>query len=90
MLLHGWGMDSRIWGDFAEALSAHFSLFIIDLPGLGQSKNVPDPYTAERVAEALSEPVSAIVEGVKVALEQKLKKIRLKFALAKTWSFLAT
>ena len=53
VLLHGWGMDSRVWGGFADALAEHFSLFLIDLPGLGRSDVVPSPYTTEAVAKAL-------------------------------------
>ena len=55
VLLHGWGMDSRVWGDFAAALSEHFSLFLVDLPGLGRSLDAPQSYTSEVVAEKLAE-----------------------------------
>lgn len=57
VMLHGWGMDSRVWGDFATALSEHFNLFLLDLPGLGRSVDVPQPYTSETVAHCLAEVV---------------------------------
>lgn len=54
VLLHGWGMSSAVWGSFAEALAEYFSLTLIDLPGLGKSKDYPEPYTTEAVVELLS------------------------------------
>lgn len=51
VLLHGWGMSSRVWGDFAEALAPFFSLTLIDLPGLGRSNDFPDPYTSDAVVD---------------------------------------
>ncbi|WP_067867687.1 pimeloyl-ACP methyl ester esterase BioH [Neptuniibacter marinus] len=55
VLLHGWGMDSQVWGAFAEQLSSSFSLTLIDLPGLGRSTAFPEPYTADAVVELLGE-----------------------------------
>ncbi len=54
VLLHGWGMSSQVWGEFAEKLAQYFSLTLIDLPGLGRSKEFPEPYTTDAVVEILS------------------------------------
>jgi len=54
VLLHGWGMTGQAWSDFADALAAHFSLTIIDLPGLGRSQDFPQPYTMKAVIAALA------------------------------------
>jgi len=42
VLLHGWGLNSDIWGHFAEALAASFRVTLIDLPGLGRSETLQD------------------------------------------------
>jgi len=41
VLFHGWGCDSRIWGDFARQLHRDFHLHIIDLPGFGDNDHLP-------------------------------------------------
>jgi len=38
VLLHGWGLNSDIWGAFAESLARSFRVTLIDLPGLGRSE----------------------------------------------------
>ena len=38
VLLHGWGLNSDIWGHFAESLARSFRVTLIDLPGLGRSE----------------------------------------------------
>ncbi|MDJ0807588.1 MAG: pimeloyl-ACP methyl ester esterase BioH [Gammaproteobacteria bacterium] len=37
VLLHGWGMNSAVWSEFADRLAARYRLWLIDLPGHGQS-----------------------------------------------------
>ena len=32
VLLHGWAMHSKMWGDFAQKLSQHYCVTLIDLP----------------------------------------------------------
>ena len=54
VMLHGWGMNSDVWGTFADMLAQHFSLFLIDLPGLGRSQERLVPYTSDAVVELLS------------------------------------
>ena len=41
LLLHGWGLNGAIWDGVREALAAHFTLHIVDLPGHGFSRDVP-------------------------------------------------
>jgi pimeloyl-[acyl-carrier protein] methyl ester esterase len=40
VLLHGWGLSSRIWQPVRERLAAHYTLHLIDLPGHGRSRDV--------------------------------------------------
>lgn len=37
VLLHGWGMHSGVWDPLLPALREHFSIHVIDLPGMGRS-----------------------------------------------------
>ena len=37
VLLHGWGLDSRVWSGVADELARDFRLTFIDLPGHGHS-----------------------------------------------------
>ncbi len=37
VMLHGWSMHSGVWHQFADLLAEHFTLYLVDLPGHGQS-----------------------------------------------------
>ncbi len=37
VLFHGWGFDSQIWFTFANQLKTKFQLYLVDLPGFGQT-----------------------------------------------------
>jgi pimeloyl-[acyl-carrier protein] methyl ester esterase len=37
VLLHGWAMHSGIWSDWAQQLSRWFRVYLVDLPGHGDS-----------------------------------------------------
>ena len=56
VLLHGWSMDGSIWGEFAEALSPHFRLHLVDLPGHGRSPR-EIPLSIDSLATAVAEVV---------------------------------
>ncbi|MFA0962167.1 alpha/beta fold hydrolase [Roseivirga sp. BDSF3-8] len=51
VLLHGFCETHMIWSDMAVALSADYSVWMPDLPGFGESKNLPDGFSIEDVAE---------------------------------------
>tara|TARA_R110002167_G_scaffold68184_13_gene192709 strand:- start:4456 stop:5217 length:762 start_codon:yes stop_codon:yes gene_type:complete len=38
VMLHGWSMHSAVWHDLAESLAQNFTLYLVDLPGHGQSE----------------------------------------------------
>lgn len=40
VLFHGWGIHSGIWQSIIPELSQYFTLYLIDLPGFGQSEYV--------------------------------------------------
>lgn len=52
VMLHGWGMNSSIWQSVLPALEEHFSITLIDLPGLGQSPAL-DNFTFDAAVDAL-------------------------------------
>jgi pimeloyl-[acyl-carrier protein] methyl ester esterase len=37
VMVHGWGMHSGVWSDWADRLSAHCRVHLVDLPGHGLS-----------------------------------------------------
>lgn len=37
VMFHGWGFDSQVWAPLAPALQQHAHLYLVDLPGFGQS-----------------------------------------------------
>jgi len=54
VMLHGWSMHSAVWHDLADALSGHFTLHLVDLPGHGQSNWQPGDFELDRVLKQLA------------------------------------
>ncbi|MDD5033588.1 MAG: pimeloyl-ACP methyl ester esterase BioH [Methylococcaceae bacterium] len=54
VLVHGWGMHSGVWRDFATRFAGSFRVNLLDLPGHGRSGMVSD-YTLEGIGLALLE-----------------------------------
>lgn len=52
VMLHGWGMNSDVWQSVLPLLEPHFSITLIDLPGLGQSPAL-DSFTFDLAVDAL-------------------------------------
>lgn len=52
VLIHGWGMHSGVWRDFAIRLARDFEVTLIDLPGHGRSGMIAD-FTLAGVGESL-------------------------------------
>lgn len=63
LLVHGWGLHSAVWADFAAELERIARVTRVDLPGHGRSE-VSASYTLEDLADALAgvceKPVVAI------------------------------
>ncbi|WP_047514911.1 pimeloyl-ACP methyl ester esterase BioH [Methylophilus sp. Q8] len=59
VLLHGWGMNSAVWERVVKRLSANYRLFLVDLPGMGQSRPVY-PYHLHSLAEAVAEEIPGV------------------------------
>ncbi len=56
VMIHGWGMHSGVWQPLVERLSKRYMLYLVDLPGTGNSQPVEQSqlYTlANEVAEVM-------------------------------------
>ncbi len=53
VLLHGWGLNSRVWQPLLSRLSTAYRVTLIDLPGMGQSPCTVDAYDPECIATQL-------------------------------------
>ena len=39
VLLHGWGLNAKVWDCITPQLASHFTLHLVDLPGYGFAKH---------------------------------------------------
>lgn len=60
VLLHGWGLNLRVWDRLADALSRRFRIVAVDLPGHGRSGWLPERSSLEEQAAQVAETVSVI------------------------------
>jgi pimeloyl-[acyl-carrier protein] methyl ester esterase len=65
VLLHGWGVNHGVWQGVASALANHVQLSTPDLPGFGQCRQYPQPYTLDAVVAQLAAqiPPKSVVCG---------------------------
>ncbi len=54
VLIHGYPLDSSIWGDVVPLLETHFDLILPDLRGLGHSQATESAYTMDDLAADLA------------------------------------
>ncbi len=59
VLLHGWGMHSGVWQPIIKKLSAQYMLYLVDLPGMGNSRPI-EPYHLH----ALADEIAQVIPGV--------------------------
>ncbi len=62
VLLHGWGLNVRIWDGLATALCDRFRIMAVDLPGHGRSAWLPERSSLEGQAAQVHEAIAAITE----------------------------
>ena len=60
VLLHGWGLNLRIWDGLAAALSERFRIIAVDLPGHGRSAWLPERSSLEEQAAQVRETVAGV------------------------------
>lgn len=72
-LLHGWGMNLRVFDSLRERLAAHFTVTAVDLPGHGRSRwNAPSHDAQQAALAAVIAPGSVIAGwslGGQIALQ---------------------
>jgi pimeloyl-[acyl-carrier protein] methyl ester esterase len=54
VLIHGWGMHGGVFDGLAERLSAHRTLYLVDLPGHGRSRDAATPLTLDGCVDAIA------------------------------------
>ena len=52
LLIHGWGMNGAVWQQLVPALSQHYRVHVVDLPGYGHSQHHPAA-SVDEMAEML-------------------------------------
>lgn len=60
VLLHGFLESIEIWNDFANYLSDHFSVLMIDIPGHGRSGLTGENLTISTMADAVKEVITQL------------------------------
>jgi pimeloyl-[acyl-carrier protein] methyl ester esterase len=60
VLLHGWGLNVRVWDGLTAALCDRFRIIAVDLPGHGRSVWVPERSSLAEQAAQIAETVGAI------------------------------
>lgn len=60
VLLHGWGLNVRVWDGLAAALSDRFRVIAVDLPGHGRSTWLPERSSLAEQAAQVHETMAGI------------------------------
>ena len=59
VMIHGWGMHSGVWQPLIKRLSAKYMLYLVDLPGMGNSRPV-EPYHLYNLADEVAEVIPGV------------------------------
>src|SRR5512139_2145202 len=54
VMIHGWAMHSGIFAPLVERLDAHFTLYLVDLPGHGRNRDDATPLQLGTLAEVIA------------------------------------
>ena len=63
VMIHGWGMHSGVWQPLVKRLSKDYMLYLIDLPGMGNSRPV-EPYHLYNLADEVAEMIPGVCDVV--------------------------
>lgn len=63
VMLHGWGMHSGVWQPLIKRLSKDYMLFLVDLPGMGNSRPI-EPYHLHSLADEVAEMIPGVSDVV--------------------------
>ena len=59
VMIHGWGMHSGVWQPLVKKLSQKYMLYLVDLPGMGNSRPV-EPYHLYNLADEVAEVIPGV------------------------------
>lgn len=95
VLLHGWGLNRRVFDDLGARLSTRRDVVAVDLPGHGQSAPMPWEYFCAELLAALPDPIDLLgwSLGGQLALELAHlapQSVRRLVLIATTPKFLAS
>jgi 2-hydroxy-6-oxonona-2,4-dienedioate hydrolase len=68
VLLHGASGSWTHWIRNIPRLAARFTVLAVDMPGFGDSDDVPEPHTVETLAEAVGSGLQALVPAAEIRL----------------------
>ena len=63
VLLHGWGMHSGVWQPLVKRLSKDYMLYLVDLPGMGNSRPI-EPYHLYNLADEVAEIIPGVCDVI--------------------------
>jgi len=66
VLLHGWGLNVRVWDGLTAAVCDRFRIIAVDLPGHGRSVWLPERSSLQEQAAQVAATVAAIAEEYSV------------------------
>ncbi|MHB8815401.1 MAG: alpha/beta fold hydrolase [Steroidobacteraceae bacterium] len=84
VLLHGWGLNVRVWDGLTAALCDRFRIIAVDLPGHGRSAWLPERSSLEEQAARVRETVGAITQEYSLLGWSLGGQIALQLAAAQT------
>ena len=59
VMIHGWGMHSGVWQPLIKRLSKQYMLYLVDLPGMGNSRPV-EPYHLHSLADEIAQVIPGV------------------------------
>lgn len=60
VFFHGWGFDHHIWQPIAQELASRFQIYLVDLPGFGDSAYMEWPQFKQQLLQRLPPQFSVI------------------------------
>jgi pimeloyl-[acyl-carrier protein] methyl ester esterase len=59
VMIHGWGMHSGVWQPLIKRLSQQYTLYLVDLPGMGSSRPI-EPFHLHALADSVAEVIPGV------------------------------
>jgi pimeloyl-[acyl-carrier protein] methyl ester esterase len=85
VLLHGWGLNVRVWDGLVEELRDHFRMIAIDLPGHGRSRASSGQGTPAEQAWLIHQALSSVSDRYSLLGWSLGGQIALDLAAAMPW-----